>query len=378
MYDVVIIGKSYIGKLTALNLSNHLPHLKICMVDKNKSDYKPQDQRATALSQSSIQLLNSLSLWNTLEAYSAPIEKIIIGMNTNETPITLKDKAPLGYNLSNSYLTSALDEKLQTIRSIDYYHGHAIKTLMMDTAYATIVLENDTRIQSRLIIGADGRFSSVRSLLTSIRTINYNQTALTGTLHHEYPHKNRAFEFFIPQGPLAFIPLNDPNTSTFVWSLKDPLLPPENYIQTILSNLMQNYLGNINHLAPAQRYPLAAFLAKERTGHRWVLLGDAANAIHPVAGQGMNLAIRDIKTLTEHLSKQCSLGLDLGSHTHLKHYAKIRQADRYSLFSITHASAKWLTTPHPSMRSIFNQGMKLFNTHPILSQLAVNNASFGL
>lgn len=379
MYDVVIIGQSYIGKLTALSLCNAFHHTKICMIDKQTQKNKLDDHRATALSQSSIDLLRTLSLWESLKDSSAPIYEIHIGMDTTEITLVLKQQGqPLGYNILNASLIAAIDDKLKAFSNIDYYHGHSVKSIIVNTAQATVTLENDTHVSGRLIIGADGRFSGVRSLLTSTRTINYNQTALTGTVHHEHPHGHRAFEFFIPQGPLAFIPLSDPNASTFVWSIKSTLLPVENSIENILSNLMQPYLGNVHPTTPIQRYPLSAFIANERAGHRWVLLGDAANAIHPVAGQGMNLALRDITTLISHLLQQVNLGLDIGSHTHLNRYAKSRQTDRYSLLGVTHASAKWLTTSRSPIRNILNKGMGVFDTHSILSHMAVNSASFGL
>jgi ubiquinone biosynthesis UbiH/UbiF/VisC/COQ6 family hydroxylase len=380
MFDVVIIGQSYIGKLTALNLCNALPDINICIIDKQTPKNKTEDRRATALSQSSVTLLNNLSLWDgILKDSSASISEIHIGMNTADTPLILQSQnLPLGYNILNQPFAQVLDEKLQRQSRIEYYHGHSIKNITVDTTCTTVTLENDTSITGRLIIGADGRFSGVRNLLTSTRTIHYHQTALAGTICHEHSHNQRAFEFFIPQGPLAFIPLLDPHTSTFVWSIKDTLLSSEDSLAQILSDLMQDRLGNIQHITPVQRYPLSAFIAKVRAGHRWVLLGDAANAIHPVAGQGMNLALRDITSLMSHLLQQVNLGLDIGSHTHLNRYAKSRQMDRHSLLGVTHASAKWLTTSYRPIRNVLNKGLNVFDRHSVLSHIAVNSASFGV
>ena len=379
MYDFVIIGQSYIGILTAISLHKAFPTLKLCIVDKHIPNLT-QDHRATALSQSSIDLLDSLSLWDTtLKAASSPIQEIHIGMNTDKVPLILKQTdSPLGYNIANSTLRSTLEKKLSAISNIDYYHGHAIKSVTINTTSATVTLDNDIQIQGQLIIGADGRNSGVRALLSSTRVIDYQQTALTGTVHHENPHHFKAYEFFLPQGALAFIPLKDPNTSTFVWSLKNSLLPTDTSIETILSNLAHDHLGTIRHLTPVGQYPLNAFIAKQRAGHRWVLLGDAANAIHPVAGQSMNLAIRDITMLTHHLLDQFHLGLDLGSYTHLARYAKSRQHDRYALLGVTHAAAGWFTTSHRPTRSLLNKGMQLFQQQSLFSHLAINSASFGV
>ncbi|QOL20313.1 FAD-dependent monooxygenase [Candidatus Bodocaedibacter vickermanii] len=380
MYDCVIIGQSYIGTLTAISLHKAFPHLKLCIIDKHIPN-TIQDHRATALSQSSIDLMDSLSLWeNDLKNAASPIQEIHIGMNTDKAPLMLKQpNTPLGYNIANSALRPTLEKKLSESTNVDYCHGHAINTITIATTHATVTLDNGTQIQGRLIIGADGRHSKVREILSSTRVIDYHQTALTGTLHHEISHHHRAFEFFIPQGALAFIPLKDPHTSTFVWSLKNTLLPSqETSIERLLSALAHDYLGTLRHITPVGQYPLKAFMANQRAGHRWVLLGDAANAIHPVAGQGMNLAIRDITTLIRHLSTQFNIGLDLGSHTHLARYAQSRQADRYSLLGVTHAAAGWFTTPHRPTRSILNKGMHLFHTHSFFSHLAINSASFGI
>lgn len=379
MYDFVIIGQSYVGMLTALSLNKAFPHLKVCMINKH-IPHIMQDHRATALSQSSIDLLNTLFLWdNTLEAAAGPIQEIHIGMNTDNVPLILKQSnEPLGYNITNSSFRPVLEKKLSTTPNIDYYHGQAIQNIAIHTAYATVMLENETQVQGRLIIGADGRHSGVRELLSSARIIDYQQTALTGTVHHKLPHNGQAFEFFLPQGALAFIPLKDPHSSTFVWSLKNSLLPADPSIETLLSDLAHIHLGAIRHLTPVGRYPLKAFIANQRAGHRWVLLGDAANAIHPVAGQSMNLAIRDITTLTTHLLDQFHLGLDLGSQTHLTRYARSRQNDRYSLLGVTHAAAGWFTTPHRPTRGILNKGMQFFQQQSLFSHLAINSASFGV
>ncbi len=380
MYDVVIIGQSYIGKLTALSLCKALPNINICIIDKQTHNNKIEDPRATALSQSSVTLLNDLSLWDgILKDSSAPINEIHISMNTYKTPLMLQSKnLPLGYNILNAPFAKALDKKLQRLSRIEYHHGLSLKSITVNTSCATVTLENNITVAGRLIIGADGRFSGVRNILASTRTINYHQTALTGTIHHEHPHNQRAFEFFIPQGALAFIPLSDPHASTFVWSIKDALLSSEDSVSPILSDLMHDHLGNIQHITPIQRYPLSAFIATERAGHRWVLLGDAANAIHPVAGQGMNLAIRDVITLTSHLLENANIGFDIGSHTHLMQYAKSRQTDRYSLLGVTHASAKWFTTSCSPLRTMLNKGLKVFDRHSVLSHLAIHSASFGV
>jgi 2-octaprenyl-6-methoxyphenol hydroxylase len=376
MYDVIIIGQSYIGTLTALILNKHFPNLKVAIADQRPKSTPHSDVRATALSRSSLHLLKELSLWDELLPNAAPLNEIHIGMNTNTTPLVFKDESPLGYNIENGFLKTVLQQQLDTRNNITLYHEASLDKVNLHTSHLEAIFNNHTKVHGRLLIGADGRYSSVRKLLSTAKTIDYHQTALTGTVCHEAPHNNKAYEFFIPQGPLAFIPLKDPHHSTFVWSIKNHLMSNEP-VDELLSQLAGLYLGRIQHATSIQSHPLQSFIATPRFGPRWILLGDAANAIHPVAGQGLNLAIRDIQSFTHSLTKHVQYGLDIGSATYLSTFARSRQIDRYSLLGITHASASFLTTHHQALRKVFEKGMKTFKDQSILSSIALKLASEG-
>lgn len=380
MYDVVIVGQSLAGSLTALMLYHKLPHLKVAMLDQHNTGLNVPDQRATALSPSSIDALKQLELWDTdLLANAAPIQEIHIGMHSKNPArmVFCANQHPLGYNVLNVDLRQSIHKKLNTIHSHHLYYGSSVQGIGIDTSHGTVTLANGKALKARLIIGADGRNSAVRMLLTHTRKFNYQQTALTATVRHARPHQNKALEFFLPQGALAFIPLSEPHTSTLVWSLKNNRFPIEN-IDPILSQLMAPYLGDIVCTQPPKQYPLSSYLATPRLGHRWVLVGDAANAIHPVAGQSLNLAIRDINTLVNHLQNQYELGLDIGSQSHLRDYAHMRQKDRYTLLGITHMAAHWMTTSSKPVATIFDGGMRCVNRCPPPLSLLVNGAQFGL
>lgn len=376
MYDVIIIGQSYIGTLTALILNQRFPNLTIAIADQRSKNLLPSDRRATALSASSLRLLKDLSLWDDLISQAAPMNEIHIGMNSNSTPLVFKDTSPLGYNIDNTLLRSVLQHRLSRSTNITMYAEASLTAINLHPSCAEAIFQDQLKLQGRLLIGADGRHSRVRHLLSTTKTIDYDQTALTGTVHHESPHDNKAYEFFIPQGPLAFIPLNDPHHSTFVWSMKNHLVTNDP-IDAILSQLAALYLGRIQHASPVQTYPLQSFMASPRYGSRWVVLGDAANAIHPVAGQGMNLAIRDIQVFTDHLTDHLHLGLDIGSTTYLSRFATSRQIDRYAMLGITHSSASILTTSNSLLRNIFHTGMKTFQHQSVLSGFAHKFASEG-
>lgn len=379
MYDVIIVGQSLAGSLTALALHQRLPQLKICIVDQLPLRTPVKDERATALSNSSIELFQNLKLWDKLLSLgSTPIYHIHLGMDPQgPIPLTFKkNNETLGYNIQNRILRTLLHQELTAVTALSFYNDAPIKSIQANNSHINLLLENNVNLQARLIIGADGRSSGVRSLVCDVKTIDYQQTAITGTVYHSLPHHNQAFEFFIPQGPLAFIPLGDPHKSTLVWSLKNKFLPIQN-LDTTLSTFMKNHLGHIQLFAMEQ-YPLKAFRASQQTGYRWVLVGDAANALHPVAGQGLNLAIRDIKNLCDHLCYYFSLGLDIGSSTCLFKYAQGRKIDQYSLIGATHATAQWMTLPNKTLANILNKGLEIVNGEPFFSNFLIKSAQKGL
>ncbi|MCP5322446.1 MAG: FAD-dependent monooxygenase [Candidatus Paracaedibacteraceae bacterium] len=381
MYDIIIVGGSLAGSLTALSLNKKNPFLKICIIDSEPANTPIMDNRATALSPSSIKLLTELEIWEReLKPYSAPIRHIHIGMTSSNIDLTFTEaRSPLGYNVQNTILKSALKIQMSTNNSTTVKNRSVVKDILIQNSYGEVVLENNTTFKGRLIIGADGRNSKIRSLLSTTETIPYKQTALTGTVSHSAPHNNQAFEFFLPQGPLAFIPLPNLNTSTLVWSLKNNLLPSKKAeIEKILCNLARPYLGEIIFTSTIERYPLTTFVAKQIAGHRWVLVGDAANAIHPVAGQGLNLAIRDITHLAQHVYKQQCLGLDIGSQTHLIDYATSRQKDRYSLIGITHLAATQMTSPSKLISHFIRRGLKWGNNKKGITNYLIHVAQFGI
>lgn len=381
MYDVIIVGGSLAGSLTALSLHRKNPFLKICVIDSQPKNVSMTDHRATALSPSSISLLKTLNIWEKeLKPYSALIHQIHIGMTNASIDMTFTEtNSPLGYNIQNVILKPALETQIASNKFITLQDSSIVKDIHIQNSYGEIILENNTTFKGRLIIGADGRNSKVRSLLSQTETISYKQTALTGSISHSAPHNNQAFEFFLPQGPLALIPLPNPNTSTLVWSLKNKLLlDKDTEIEKLLSQLVSPYIGKVNFTSAIGKYPLTTFVAKQITGHRWALVGDAANTIHPVAGQGLNLAIRDITNLVEHLHKHLLLGLDIGSQTHLINYAKSRKKDRHSLIGITHFAAKHMTFQSKVISSLLKDALNWVNTKKEVTKYLISGGQFGI
>lgn len=379
IYDVAIIGNGLIGKLLALSLKQAVPSLKLCMIDKNT--VAPNNNRAIALSMPTVNFLEKQHVWtDTLQQNSGVIHNIAVAMDTH-TPLELvfngTPNMPLGYNVEHTGLLTALDYQLQRISDIHFELGSAINEIDFTDAYAKLYL-NRQHIKARLVIGADGRHSFLRRQFAKFRTIHYYQDAFTAKVHHTTPHNHQAYEFFIPQGALAFIPLANSNESTMVWSLKQKLAPSTHEIETILKHIAHTHLGEVTLANALQAYPLSSYVSTKRTGTRWGLVGDAATTIHPVAGQGFNLGVRDIIKLTEILTNTHRLGLDIGGNTALKAYERQRKIDQQALYGITNFAAKPLTTQNIFLRKLFKIGLKLTQKAPSLLSFLNHSAQKGL
>lgn len=377
MYDVAIIGKGLIGTLLAISLKQAMPTLRICIIDKNKET--ATNNRALALSMPTVKLLKHLNIWNDDCTHnSGKISTIAVGMTTEcPTPLAFEaHETLLGYNIPYTTLSAALNSALETLTTLDFELGAPVAKIDFKPNYATVDLEHTT-LSARLIIGADGRNSFLRENYAQFKTIQYKQTAFTTQVNHTLPHNNTAYEFFLPQGALAFIPLKSPHASTLVWSLKDALTPTHTEIEAILKQIAVTNLGEVSLINPLHGYPLNSYVSTQRSGSRWLLVGDAATTVHPVAGQGFNLGVRDVIVLTRHLKEQFALGLDLGSQTFLKHYEKQRKLDQYALVGITYFSGKTLTTPNTFLRSIFNRGMQTTQKLSFLSDFLNHRAQMG-
>jgi 2-octaprenyl-6-methoxyphenol hydroxylase len=376
IWDYAILGKGLLGSLSAIALCKKFPKLDICIVDKNPRAHIVQDTRATALSQSSVDFLTDAGLWSALYSQMAKILEIHIGMSVDRLQLTFDDPPnPVGYNIPNDALRAAF--LVDTIPSFD---GQAVTDIKNTAHTIQLTLEDGTLIETRLLIATDGRYSAARKLLTQTKEHNFNQTAFTCSVRHSLPHNNKAYELFLPQGALAFIPLQDPNESTLVWSIKDQFISSSLDQADLMKSLHPvagSLLGTFQCLTSLAKHPIISTSAKQSAGHRWVLLGDASTALHPVAGQGLNLGIRDLSALVNHLDKTISLGLDIGSYTGLSQYMRNRTLDKKGLLWSTYFSASPLTSSNHLLGHLWSKGMKSLNSRRTLVNTLRNFAQFG-
>ncbi len=344
-YDAVIIGAGLVGMSMALALARI--GLNIAIIEKGKisKQLDPEfDGRVTAIALGSQHILDNIGAWELMAEYAEPI--LDIRVTDGATPFFLHydhkevGENPFGFIVENRYIRHGLHHAALKHNNISLIENFTIKELEQDSYSATIIGNNGQSISANLIIAADGKSSKIRELGGG-ETVswNYGQTAIVCTIEHEFPHNGLAQERFFPIGPFAVLPMKG-NRSSLVWVEPDDRvntyleLPEDEFIQEITERV-GGYLGKINTAAKRFSYPLSLIHAKKYIAQRVAIIGDAAHGMHPIAGQGVNLGFRDVDTLAKLISKQHSLGLDIGAENLLAEYDGLRSFDNVSMLAIT-------------------------------------------
>ncbi len=320
-YDVIIVGAGLVGLTAALTCAHK--RLRAALLDAREIDSRP-DKRASALTIGSYNLLGHLGLHSKLEGRLQPMNKMhIADAHIGKiSPLALefmdtKSDGPTGYMVENEQLRGALLTAARDSAAIDIVAPIHIQNIARTASHVTVSLDNQD-LNAPLLIAADGRNSSLRELAKiNCLTKNYNQKAIVTSFAHERPHNGVAYQYFYAGGPLALLPLTG-NRMSIVWSdgasaIDAAMALPETDFVCELQRRMNQLLGDIVLCGPRQSFPLSLQIAQRYTDHRLALIGDAAHAIHPLAGQGLNLGLRDIAALIELLHAAKGRGLDLGT-----------------------------------------------------------------
>lgn len=387
-FDCLILGAGPVGAIAALLLANQ--GLCVGIIDRQdpQSVLKPGfDGRTTALSYGSQEILNRAGIWQDLDKKSEPILEIEVIDGHGPVHLDFGDAetkgAAMGHIVLNLDLRRALFQALQNHDNITLYAPADVAAMRAEDSMAQIDLSDGKKLSAQLLIAADGRGSKARAGWNiPTRQYDYRHHAVIATLIHEKPHHNVAYECFLTSGPLALLPMQSINgkyASSLVWSespekaeaLMD--LSNEEFCD-ILQDRFGDYLGEFALACGRQKYPLNLIIAKKVYGQRMVLIGDAAHGIHPIAGQGLNLGLRDTLALSESLSRAKKLGLDIGSKTVLKNYAKAREFDTTSMITATHGLNWLFGVDHAAMRGIRGIGLKLVDYIPPLKRAFVRRA----
>ncbi|MEY4255245.1 MAG: hypothetical protein RLZZ141_472 [Pseudomonadota bacterium] len=381
--DVIIVGAGMAGMTLALALDSG--GLRPLLIDPQTFDahLAPEfDGRASAIAYSSFRLWKALGVGDALAQQAQNIEQILVtdgrapgAANGAPSPFLLRfdsaeiadrsDGEPLGYMLENRSIRAALAQAVIEA-AIPVLAPVSVVSASADSSAAQVTLSDGRVLRAPLVVGAEGRHSIIRQA-AKIGTVgwDYQQSGVVATVAMAKPHEGVAHEYFLPSGPFAILPLTG-NRASLVWTEKTDRAEalrgarPEVF-EAHLRRRFGDFLGEIEVLGPRFVYPLSLQLAESMAAPRLVLMGDAAHGIHPIAGQGLNLSLKDAAALAEVLTDATRLGEDIGSLVVLERYAAWRRFDNVMLAAATDLFVRLFSNDNPMLRFARGAGMAVVN-----------------
>jgi 2-octaprenyl-6-methoxyphenol hydroxylase len=340
--DVIIGGGGLVGLSLAIALAKG-------GLDVVVADPVPQsaaldakfDGRVCALSYASVRMFQALGIWEHLKNDAQPINDILVTdakLGSAPSPFSLHFDAAeahadaLGHIVENRHTRRGLFAVANTLANLRLVAPAALTNLKSDAAGITASLANGETIRARLAVAADGRESPMRELMgLSAISWSYAQWGIVATVAHEKPHNGVAYEHFLPSGPFAILPMTE-NRSSLVWTETETLAPrmmqlADADFDAEIARRFGAHLGKTKAAGPRWSYPLKFHLARGYVKPRFALAGDSAHGIHPIAGQGLNLGLKDAAALSEIVLDAARLGLDIGALDTLQRYERWRRFD---------------------------------------------------
>ncbi len=398
-FDLAVIGAGLSGSVLALAAGQG--GLRTALIDRARLDSMTEagfDGRTTAVTSTSQRLFEALGVWNEIAPDAEPILDIRIsdaGHDGKASPLFLhfdhreaaaegETAVPMGWIVENRVLRAAVLRGLAACANVELMAPDEVVDLDRDLHRAVVTLKSGRVLKARLAASAEGRAGSTREDAgIGARAWSYNQTAIVLVARHEKPHRGVAQEKFLPGGPFAILPMRDSaegeHRSSIVWTERTPLaqrllaLDPERF-QAEFARRFGDFLGAVDTIGPRWSYPLSLVHAERYVDRRLVLVGDAAHGIHPIAGQGYNLGVRDIAALVEVLVDAKRLGLDIGAGDTLERYAQWRRADNFTMVAATDLLNRLFSNDIKPLRRLRDIGLAGVNRVPSLRRFFVRHA----
>jgi 2-octaprenyl-6-methoxyphenol hydroxylase len=386
--DVAIVGGGLVGLSLALALAG--AGLAVVVADRERPEVSAADAadgRASAIAWGSQRVLDSLGLWASLGPDAAAITDIRV--SDGESRLFLhydhRDVAdhPLGYIVENRFIRRALHAAALRCLSLTWLAPVAVAALAEGAGCRVVTLADGRRISARLVVGCDGKRSFVRAQAgIGVFEHRYDQTGIVATVRHEKPHNGVAHERFLPAGPFAMLPLPDrdgAHRSSIVWTERAELAPAMMALDDagFAAEMTRRFGPWHGALAVEGRrfaYPLEIVQAASYVAPRLALAGDSAHAIHPIAGQGLNLGLRDVAALAECVVDAARLGLDIGALDVLERYQRWRRVDNMSLLAVTDVLNRLFSNDLPPVRIARDLGLAAVDRIAPLKKLFMRHA----
>lgn len=379
-FDTCIVGGGMVGASLAIALADIGQRVAVIEAHPPGRPGQPSfDDRATALSNGSRRVFEALGVWPALAAHSTPIRRIHVSdkgrFGISRIDAREEGVAALGFMVRNRHIGAALMARLEQLPGIKMFAPATVGSLVTEKEAVRLSIESDGKtkqgkaLRSGLLIAADGARSSVRKLLDiGSEHRSYQQLAIIANISTERDLEGVAFERFTENGPLAVLPMSDEDApgsggrATIVWSLDtdegERLLSEDEH--SFLMQLQAQFgyrLGRILKVGHRVSYPLALVQSEEQVRERVVVIGNAAHSLHPVAGQGFNLSLRDVAALAETVAEALAAGEDFGSLDVLQRYADWRIRDQRDVVRFSDGLIKIFGSSNPIARMGRNFGL---------------------
>lgn len=370
-FDLIIVGGGMIGASLACALKNS--DLNIAIIEAFPANYEQQpsyDDRGIALAYGSQRIFESMELWSQLAPHSTPISDIHVSDRGHfgVTRLSAKNEAvpALGQVITASSMGKILDLALAQQDNIELICPAKVVSLNSHSDHISLMLEDERKVSAKLIVAADGANSTIKYLLNlSSLEHDYQQTAITANITAERTDNGRAFERFTDSGPIALLPMSD-NRYSLVWTVKTrneaAILALSE--QDFLAQLQDRFgyrLGKLLKVGQRNSYPLKLIQTDQPIQHRIALIGNAAHSLHPIAGQGFNLGLRDVAALADVLADNKD---DCGNMRLLHDYNQWRQQDQDNVIENTNTLVKLFSNDNPALGHIRGIALALVDILP--------------
>jgi 2-octaprenyl-6-methoxyphenol hydroxylase len=399
--DLVIGGAGFAGLALAIALRQGLGDgFAVTVVDPALGAAPSKDPRASAIAAAARRLFEAIGVWQAVEADAQPILNMVVtdsklddvvrptfltfggevehSRRAYNGDVDFVESEPFAHMIENRHLIDALVAKAKEL-GVDLRAG-SVSGFEHAPNAIDVTLADGGKISARLLVGADGAKSKIRETAGIVsHGWNYDQSAIVTTVGHEREHNGRAEEHFLPAGPFAILPLTGKRVS-IVWTetareAERIVALPDDEFHDELEKRFGLHLGDLKVMTKPRAFPLGLFTAREFVAERLALVGDAAHIIHPIAGQGLNMGLRDVAALAEAIADAARLGLDIGAPDVLERYQRWRRFDTMTMGVATDGLNRLFSNSSDVLRLARDVGLGLVERMPALKRVFIREAA---
>lgn len=386
--DLVVGGAGFAGLALAIALREALGRrFTIVVADPALKQVPSKDPRATAIAAAARHLFEALDVWQAVAPTAQPILDMVVTDSKLDDAVRptfltfggeVEEGEPFAHMVENRHLIDALVVRAREL-DVDL-RPTAVDRYETSAKAAKVVFADGAELTTRLLVGADGARSAIREQAgIATHGWDYDQSAIVTTVEHERDHNGCAEEHFLPAGPFAILPLTG-NRSSIVWTesrfeAERMVELPEDEFHDELEKRFGLHLGELKIVGPRRAFPLGLYTARAFVGERLALVGDAAHVIHPIAGQGLNMGLRDVAALAEAVADAARLGLDVGGPQVLERYQRWRRFDTMTMGVATDGLNKLFSNHSDALRLARDIGLGLVERMPALKRTFIREAA---